>query len=44
MDEKNLLEPNNDYGFTKASAALYCSYIGKKEQLPIYTFRLFSPY
>lgn len=44
MNEKDLLEPNNDYGITKASAALYCSYIGKKEQLPIYTFRLFSVY
>ena len=44
MNEKDILEPNNDYWVTKASTSLYCSYIGKKEQLPIYTFRLFSPY
>jgi len=44
MHEKDILEPNNDYWVTKASTSLYCSYIGKKEQLPIYTFRLFSPY
>lgn len=44
MNENDMLEPNNDYWVTKASTTLYCSYIGKKEQLPIYTFRLFSPY
>ncbi len=44
MNEIDILEPNNDYGITKASATMYCTYIGKKEQLPIYTFRLFSVY
>lgn len=44
MRETDILEPNNDYGITKASASMYCSYIAKIEQLPIYTFRLFSPY
>lgn len=44
MNESDLLEPNNDYGVTKASISIYCGYIWKKEQLPIYTFRLFSPY
>jgi len=44
MNENDVLEPNNDYGITKAAATLYCSYIGNKEELPIYTFRLFSVY
>jgi len=44
MRETDILGPNNDYWVTKASATMYCSYIAKKEQLPIYTFRLFSPY
>lgn len=44
MNESDVLEPNNDYWVTKASISMYCGYIWKKEQLPIYTFRLFSPY
>lgn len=44
MKESDLLEPNNEYGITKAAATMYCSYMGKKEQLPIYTFRLFAVY
>lgn len=44
MRENDLLEPNNDYWLTKASATMYCNYIWKKEQLPIYTFRIFSAY
>ena len=44
MKETDILEPNNDYWVTKASATLYASYIGKKNNLPIYTFRLFAVY
>ena len=44
MNETDLLEPNNEYWITKASATLYASYIGRKLNLPIYTFRLFSVY
>ncbi|MDD3262621.1 MAG: NAD-dependent epimerase/dehydratase family protein, partial [Candidatus Absconditabacteria bacterium] len=44
MNENDILEPNNDYGVTKASTSMYCKYIGEREKLPIYTFRLFSPY
>jgi nucleoside-diphosphate-sugar epimerase len=44
MSENDLLDPNNEYGVTKSAATLYCSYLGKKEQLPIYTFRLFAVY
>jgi len=44
MNENDKAQPNNDYWITKASATMYCEYIGKKEQLPIYTFRLFSVY
>lgn len=42
MKEVDLLEPNNEYWITKASATLYANYIWKKLKLPIYTFRLFS--
>ena len=42
MKETDLLEPNNEYWITKASATLYASYIWKKLNLPIYTFRLFA--
>jgi nucleoside-diphosphate-sugar epimerase len=44
MREDDLLDPNNEYGVTKSAATLYCSYFGKKEQLPVYTFRLFAVY
>ena len=44
MNESDILEPNNEYGVTKSAATLYCSYFWKKEQLPIYTFRLFAVY
>ncbi len=44
MNEDDILEPNNEYGVTKSSATLYCSYLWKKEQLPVYTFRLFAVY
>jgi len=42
MHESDLLEPNNEYGITKTCGTLYAAYIGKKYQLPIYTFRPFQ--
>jgi len=44
MNEKDLLEPNNQYGVTKATGTLYAQYLAKKIGLPIATIRLFSPY
>lgn len=44
MRETDLLEPNNDYGVSKASATLFCQTKAKIEKLPIVTLRLFSPY
>ncbi|NQS89726.1 GDP-mannose 4,6-dehydratase [Patescibacteria group bacterium] len=44
MSESNLLEPINDYGVAKAAATLYCQTVGRRESLPIFTLRLFSPY
>lgn len=44
MSENDLLEPVNDYGIAKAGATLYCQAIGRREKLPIFTLRLFSPY
>ncbi len=44
INENELLEPNNEYWISKASATMYCSYIWKKFQLPIYTFRIFSAF
>jgi len=44
MRETDLLEPNNDYGVSKASATLFCQTKAKSEKLPIVTLRLFSPY
>jgi len=44
MKESDLLQPNNEYWISKASATMYATFLGKKEQLPIYTFRLFSVY
>lgn len=44
MSENDLLEPINEYGITKAAATLYCQAIGRREKLPIFTLRLFSPY
>jgi nucleoside-diphosphate-sugar epimerase len=44
MRETDLLEPNNDYGVSKASATLFCQAKAKSERLPIVTLRLFSPY
>lgn len=44
MSEDDLLEPINEYGITKAATTLYCQAIGRRENLPIFTLRLFSPY
>ena len=44
MREIDLLEPNNIYGVSKASATLFCQAKAKSEKLPIVTLRLFSPY
>jgi len=44
MDERDALEPNGDYGVSKAAATLFCKSEGISKQLPIVTLRLFSPY
>lgn len=44
MKEKDILEPVNDYGVSKASTTLYCQSMAKREELPLTTLRLFSPY
>lgn len=44
MREKDLLEPVGDYGVSKAAASLYCRSEAIKNDKPITTLRLFSPY
>ena len=44
MTEKDIMEPVNDYGQSKAAATLYCQSVAKREEIPIVTLRLFSPY
>ncbi|MFA5916788.1 MAG: NAD(P)-dependent oxidoreductase [Candidatus Gracilibacteria bacterium] len=44
MKETDVLEPNNEYGITKSTTTMYSTFIGKKYNLSIYTFRLFSVY
>src|SRR3989344_5601456 len=44
MKEIDILEPVNDYGITKAAASLYCQKEGLRNELPIITFRMFTPY
>jgi nucleoside-diphosphate-sugar epimerase len=44
MSETDMLEPNNMYGFTKACTSLYCTMIGKQQNLPIYNYKIFSAY
>lgn len=44
MKESDLLEPINSYGVSKASATLFCQATAKRDNLPIVTLRLFSPY
>ena len=44
IKEKDLLEPINDYGVTKAGSTLYCQKEGVRNNIPVVTFRLFTPY
>jgi nucleoside-diphosphate-sugar epimerase len=44
MNEKDTLDPVNDYGITKSAATLLVTKRAVRENLPIITFRLFSPY
>jgi len=44
MHEEDPLDPVNDYGISKSAATQYCRAIGRNEDLPIVTLRLFSPY
>ena len=44
MKEDDILEPNNDYGISKAAWSLYAQYMGKKKNFPIFHFRLFAVY
>lgn len=44
MNEDDVITPINDYGVIKSAQTLYCQKEGVKENLPIITLRLFSPY
>lgn len=44
MKESDIIVPVNDYGVTKAAATLFCQKEAIRNNLPIITFRLFSPY
>ncbi len=44
MRENDFLEPVGDYGVSKAAAALFCSAEAREKDLPVITFRLFSPF
>ena len=44
MKESDMITPVNDYGITKAAATLFCQKEAIRNNLPIITFRLFSPY
>ncbi len=44
MKETDILEPNNLYGVTKATATMYAQSLAREQGLPIVTMRLFSPY
>jgi len=44
MKESDIIAPVNDYGVTKAAATLFCQKEAIRNNLPIITFRLFSPY
>ncbi|MDD5618479.1 MAG: NAD(P)-dependent oxidoreductase [Candidatus Omnitrophica bacterium] len=44
MKEIDLLEPVTEYGATKAAASAYCHGMAGKENIPVVTARLFSPY
>ncbi len=44
LKESDMLEPVSDYGVSKAAATLYCQAVGKRENRPVVTLRLFTPY
>lgn len=44
MKESDTIAPVNDYGITKAAATLFCYKEAIRNNFPIVTFRLFSPY
>jgi len=44
MRETDLLEPIFDYAITKAAVTLYCQKESIRSNLPIVTFRLFTPF
>jgi len=44
MREKDILEPIDIYGVSKAAASLYCQAFARKENRAVVTLRLFSPY
>ncbi len=44
LRESDSLAPMMPYGISKAAASIFCQYIAKKDNLPIVTLRLFSPY
>jgi nucleoside-diphosphate-sugar epimerase len=44
MKESDILEPIDAYGVSKAAATLYCQAFAQKENRPLVTLRLFSPY
>lgn len=44
MKESDIITPINDYGITKACATLYAQKEGIRNNLPIVSFRLFTPY
>ncbi|MBU0633911.1 MAG: NAD(P)-dependent oxidoreductase [Candidatus Omnitrophica bacterium] len=44
LKEDDLPEPVTDYGLSKLAATLYAQLLAKRENKPIVTLRLFSPY
>lgn len=42
--ENDIVQPINDYGVSKVAQTIYCQKEAIKNNLPIITFRLFSPY
>jgi len=44
LKENDFLEPLNNYGLSKMTQTFYCQKEAKINNLPIVTFRLFSPY
>jgi len=44
MQESDILTPITPYGVSKAAATIYCQYVARRNDLPVITLRLFSPY